>query len=302
MTNTLKYTTAILALGATGGMFGAAHAAESGARYMKDASFCEKGYSNLDQNGDNQISEKEVAKDMDLRFGELDANGDGKVSRREYQDCSQQSASQSAAKTDRSAADLKAMDTNNDGNVGPQEYMKATDKAHRKASQASSADAPEVLVFRRLVFVPVNAKDEDVRSMNAEDAAARSRQMFGRLDQDGNGTLSGEEWSNAPSKAPDMSKAVDKKFDKVDQDKSDSISRDEFEQASAQWAKYAEKNAENAGSDRNQSGNSGQSDNSAQNSTAASSQGSSGSSSQSASNDSAQGGDQNPPMVYYYYW
>lgn len=151
----------IAGLGATGGM--AREAAHD--------------FSEIDADGDGQVTRAEFDAMAKARFAAADSDGDGFISREEM------AQSAESRRADRVARMLERLDADGDGMLNAEELM------------AWGGDRGTSRVGRHFNRMDANGDDKIAPSEMAgkRDPAA----MFARLDSDGNGTLSEDEISKA---------------------------------------------------------------------------------------------------------
>jgi Ca2+-binding EF-hand superfamily protein len=128
------------------------------------------------------------AHDWDAKFQKMDTNGDGKISRDEHA---------AGAK-----AMFETMDTNGDGKVTAAEmeaaHSKMDDRGAGKedAIRAEKGEKNELSSAEKIKMIDTNGDG----AISADEHAAGSRQMFDRMDADGDGYLTKAEFKAGHAK------------------------------------------------------------------------------------------------------
>ncbi len=172
-----------LAAGLVG--FGAAHA-QPPASGDDDQTKGNQMFERLDADGNGSLSPdelKQMRQEMQkMRFEKADSNGDGAIDHDEFM----------AQAEKRADAMFKRMDSNEDGKLSAEEARPPRHGMHgghgKPHHDRKDSDA---------------RKSEDMKDHAKGDKGDRGKRWFGRMDTDGNGEISHEEWDTAMQKMHD---------------------------------------------------------------------------------------------------
>lgn len=176
--------------------------------------FCETAFMPADQNKDGFMSEQEIKDARDAEFAALDLNKDGSVDREEMVNCigkAEQNNREAMTQAGNDKPDWADLDTGDKTELSVEEYQNLTNKAWR----TDDSDMKSAV-----------STDTD----NAEEFAKTAVDRFKMYDSDGNGIVTQAEYESEIDK--DWSdKALQKRFDAMDADGSDSLSPQEYRDA-----------------------------------------------------------------------
>lgn len=191
------------------------------------AVICDGRFANVDVDGDGFVTREEATRGIEQDFAAIDADGNGEITKTEYVDCKAQSPDQQAAKVARDAESFAAADANKDQGVDRGEYMGAAQQAYENASR--SGDATPLVVY--LWMTPEELQAGNARNLSAEEAGARSAMTFNALDDNGDGIIDTREWEKAIPGGGNPGGAPTARFEMIDSDQSNALSREEYAQA-----------------------------------------------------------------------
>ncbi len=188
---------------------------------------CNATFAISDSDNDGTITRTEFDTWNDTGFARLDANSDGELSSDEFRDCMRIDAGEDPADGNPTAEDMAEADTDASGSLSTEEYMRAANRAHRRAF---SGDGDGVVLLRRLILLPSGTTDEDVAGMSQSEAGASAAGKFRTLDTDRNGEISKEELEQGGW--DDMNAWLTLDFDEMDRSGDGTVSREEYNQYS----------------------------------------------------------------------
>lgn len=188
---------------------------------------CNATFAISDSDNDGTITRAEFDTWNDTGFARLDANGDGELSSDEFRDCMRIDAGEDPADGNPTAEDMASADTDASGSLSAEEYMRAANRAHRRAF---AGEGDGVVLMRRLILVPSGTTDEDVAGMSPSEAGASAAGKFRTLDLNRDGEISKEELEKGGW--DDMDAWLNLDFDEMDRSGDGTVSRDEYDQYS----------------------------------------------------------------------
>jgi len=230
--NTKSVTQAAALLTLTSGMALAA---------SENTNACAGGYSMTDVNNDGYISPIEANTYAKRQSVDMDTDQSGTVSREEYVNCASEKFADTELERTDALADIDTLDTNQDGFIGPAEYLQHAAETVQKATggDAEAASQSDNLVYR----LPEESKlDYDTAPL--EELVSRSKTGFLMLDADQSGSLDESEYKAPVFKPVDISNVLNGDFDAVDTDASDDLTQTELIAANVKQAEYAMEEAE----------------------------------------------------------
>ena len=237
----LVRTTAILL--AVGGLAMSAHAQEAqetpeaqelqGSEQVTAVSYCDDPWTAVDRNNNGVVSEEEAARATDLRFDEIDADGNGEIGKTEYVDCMTRTNDQAAAEVERDEESFAQADANKDDQIDRDEFREQASKAFEESRTASADDPDAWVVFQRYVWLTPEEFDDSkmLSEMTADEAAGRSAMTFAALDQNSDGILDTEEWSEKSPPSHMDEEWASARFDEFDENASGAIDKEEYRTA-----------------------------------------------------------------------
>lgn len=225
----LCQTTAILL--AVGGLTMSAHAQET--KETAAASFCDTPWMQVDGNDDGFVSKSEATGATDTRFGQIDADGNGEITKTEYVDCMTRTGGQASAEAERDDAGFKQADANQDEKIDRDEFRDQASKAFEDSRTAAADDPDAWVVLQRYVWLtPDEAGDGNMfGEMTADEAAGRSAMTFSALDQNSDGILDTQEWSQKEPSSRMDEEWASARFDEFDANASGAIDDEEYRTA-----------------------------------------------------------------------
>lgn len=192
---------------------------------------CNATFAISDSDNDGTITREEFDTWNDAGFSALDADGDGDLSRSEFVDCMTIDAGDPEAADTGPVESLTSADADASGGVSADEYIAATDQAHRDAVSGQS-DGPAIL--RRYIIVPSDMTDSDVGRMSQSEVASAASGKFRALDANRDGEVSPDELQQGGW--DDMNAWLNLDFDEMDRSGDGVISRSEYDRyADRRW-------------------------------------------------------------------
>jgi hypothetical protein len=191
------------------------------------AVICDGRFANVDVDGDGFVNREEATRGIEQGFGAIDADGNGEITKTEYVDCKAQSRNQQTAEITRDAESFAAADANKDQGVDRGEYMGAAQQAYENASDASGAGPSSGYLW----LTPDELEAGGAKNLSADEAGARSAMSFDALDNNGDGILDTQEWEKAIPGGGNPGGAPTARFEMIDSDQSNSLSKEEYSQA-----------------------------------------------------------------------
>ena len=196
--------------------------------------FCDRSWNQVDANNDGVVDKSEATGAADKRFDQIDADGNGELNSAEFSKCVMQQSGQASAKSDRDEKSYSSLDLNGDNRVNVEEFRDSAQRSY-EASQKEGAGDKDFVVLRRFIWLsPEEAKNgADRTSMSADEASSRAALNFSALDQNGDGSLNSQEWSNRTPRLERSKEWANAKFAEIDADSSGSVTRSEYHDAEA---------------------------------------------------------------------
>jgi hypothetical protein len=199
--------------------------------------FCEAGFVLADEDGDGILELTEAEALWGQEFGALDADASGAVTTEEFAACLGQAASGEIPPRNVSPTgsgelggsgvqvELEGL---SDGSLTRQEFMDAA----LSAFDATGNEEDNQLEWARaFVLLTASESETDIRSLGRDGFAARAAALFRRLDADGSGDLSPEEWVGEG--AGQGTTSFEAEFQGLDADASGDVTLTEYSEAGA---------------------------------------------------------------------
>lgn len=225
--------TSAIALAAAAGFALAAHAQETQGNDPGAPSFCDKQWHMVDGSGDGFVSRGEASSAIDAEFDQIDADDNGEITKTEYVDCKTRTGEQQAATADRNEESFSEADADQNDALTREEFRESARQAFEESQSAAGTGDDAFLVLRRYVWLtPEEGQDAAaVQDMSEEEVAARSVRTFNALDTNDDDIIDTREWAKQSPVSGPSEEQASLDFDKIDADATNSISKEEYQQA-----------------------------------------------------------------------
>jgi Ca2+-binding EF-hand superfamily protein len=211
MAKLLTSTALVLAMSVAGTAIGTAQAADRQASGQ-----CPDHFASLDSNSDSKITQEEERSVRNKIFSNLDQDKNDVVSRSEYVNCLISTPAFSAAATAKGSKSASA-------NAGQSSLLGISDS--RSTDQFKKVDANGNGKISWSEYADAAKGEKPAKSGNAAPAPASAGWAFTRMDSDGDGTLTQQEWTHLG----EARTTAENSFKSLDANGDGQVSRQEYQ-------------------------------------------------------------------------